>query len=110
MGRLHAIVTMHRPQVGEGQPALLLATLVDAGRPGAYLDLLKRSVGRLTEHGHAGCTVRELALTSRGCYGSLRTCPTNGHPGDNSYIGSASRPVLRLPRLPVAVSRRRNVN
>src|SRR5262252_10518709 len=49
------------------------------------------------------------ALTSRDCYGSLRSCPTNGHPDDNSYIGSASRLVLRLPRLRVAASRRRNV-
>jgi hypothetical protein len=27
--------------------------LVDAGRLGEYLDILKRSVGRLSEHGHA---------------------------------------------------------
>jgi UbiD family decarboxylase len=54
MGRLHAIVTMHRPQLGEGKRAVLLATLVDAGRLGEYLDILKRSVGRLSEHGHAG--------------------------------------------------------
>jgi len=53
MGRLHAIETMHRPQLGEGKRAVLLATLVDAGRLGEYLDILKRSVGRLSEHGHA---------------------------------------------------------
>jgi hypothetical protein len=32
---------------------LQMNPLVDAGRLGEYLDILKRSVGRLSEHGHA---------------------------------------------------------